>query len=120
MRPFALLNKLGDFETDEELEEFLMNPKPSLVHLAYMQKLESEANRNMQAFTHDNLKEMLFSRDQDGKTVSDILEEKRSSRKAGCILVRKMVELAKQDIIQAEQKQQERQKIEELINQTAG
>lgn len=117
LKPFAILNKLGHFEKLEDLEKLLdNNPIARAAAEAYLQKLSAQAERNGQAFIEDNLKEMLFSSDKDGKTVTDILEEKQSSGKMGCVLLKELFEVMKQDIIQKEEKQKERKEIEELVS----
>ena len=116
IEPFELLNKLGHFETLQDLERFLNNPMSNPEALAYLQELEAETGDNMQAYTEDNLKEMLFSRDQDGKTVSDILQEKKASGKVGCILLNELFEKMKQDIVHRELIQKEKKEIEDLVS----
>lgn len=116
IEPFEMLNKLGHFETLQDLENFLSNPMSNPVALAYLQKLEAETADNMQAYTEDNLKEMLFSVDQDGKTVSDILQEKKASGKIGCILLNELFENMKRGIVQKELIQKEKKEIEDLVS----
>ena len=112
LKPFAMLNKLGNLEKLEDLEKLINNPLAE----AYLQKLSAQAERNAEAFIDDNLKEMLFSRDQDGKTISDILQEKQSSGKIGCLLLKEIVKEVKQDIMQKEERQKERKEIEETVS----
>ncbi len=119
-KPFAILNKLGTFETLQDLETFFNNPMANAAATAYLQKLEVQAANNTKAFAKDNLKEMLFSVDQDGKTVFDILQEKQNSGKAGCLLLKEVAEVIKQDIAYAEKREQEKKEIEELVNQISG
>jgi len=119
-KPFAILNKLGTFETLEDLENFFNNPVANAAAAKYLQKLEDQATRNAKAFAQDNLKEMLFSVDQDGKTVSDILQEKQMSGKLGCLLLKVSVDMIKEEIAVAEKREQEKREIETLINQVAG
>ena len=112
VKPFAVLNKLGKLEKLEDLEKLLDNPLAVL----YMQKLLGQAERNTQAFINDNLKEMLFSRDQDGKTVSDILEEKQGSKKAGCLVLKAVCDVMKQEIVREEKRQEDKKEVEEWVN----
>ena len=108
-----LANEMGDLDNFEKLVD---NPVIKASAKAYAKKLLSEAVHGGLAFIDDNLKEMLSSRDQDGKTVFDILQEKEKSGKKGCVLLKKIFERMEQEIQMREEIQRERLKLADMIH----
>lgn len=116
IKPFGMLNRLESVQKIEDLEQLITDPVIVALAEIYTQRLLQQAERNIQVFVEDNLKEMLFSRDKDGKTVADILQEKQSTGKAGCIILKAFVDGMTDIMTQAEENQKEKKAIEESIN----
>lgn len=86
------------------------NPVAEMIILqAYINNIAAEVDNNLNDFAVHNLKEMLFSPGQDGKTAYDILEEKQSTGKPGCIALKKSFEAIKELIEVREHEKNSRQ-----------
>lgn len=94
------------FAVTEELEALSNIFDNSIVNMAaigeYLESKVAEVEKNKNNFIDDNLRELLFSQDQDGKTPFDILEEKQATGKLGCILLKLSFEALKEELRQAD------------------
>jgi hypothetical protein len=90
--------------------ESLMTQNPEamlIVWGAYKQKKEAEFQRNGMQFCDHNLKELLFSPDQDEKTAGDIADEKQAAGHVGAVVLKILFDDMKRDFIKQEEEKKE-------------
>jgi len=75
-----------------------------------------EIEYNINAFVDNNLTEMLFSRDQDGKTVSDILREKKAEGNPGTMILQELVTDLQEIVKQRAAEKKDKQELEDSVS----
>jgi hypothetical protein len=110
----VMINALGG------LEKIMQNPELAAAAGSYFEKMSDQADRNIVAFIDNNLKEMLFSPDQNGKTVYNILEEKHATGEPVCVMLKELFDIYKEEIERQEEVQKDRQELEDAISKMIG
>lgn len=106
------LKPIADIEDLHAFMQIADNPAAQMIILqAYLNNKQAESESNLNDFADHNLKEMLFSPDQDGKTAYDILEEKQSIGKPGCAMLKEGFEAIK-ELLEAREHEKKSKQIE--------
>ncbi len=109
--PHPSMNKLGMIEKTGK-----NSSAKSLALNAYLLTKAAEVEYNISAFVDNNLKEMLSSRDQDGKTVSDILREKKAEGDLASIVLEDFINDLQEGLKLRGLEQNGRQELEEAVS----